>query len=49
MKTVLITGASKGIGAETARVFAENGYAVLINYNNSEEKAQELLSELTLS
>ena len=47
MKTVLITGASKGIGAETARVFAENGYAVLINYNNSEENAQELLNELT--
>ena len=30
-KTVLITGASRGIGACTARVFAKNGYNVIIN------------------
>ena len=34
-KTVLITGASKGIGAATAILFAQKGYNVVINYNNS--------------
>lgn len=42
LKTVLITGASRGIGAATAELFAENGYTVIINYNNSSEKALEL-------
>lgn len=45
-KTVLITGASCGIGAEIARKFYYNGYNVAINYNKSEKKAQELLEEL---
>ncbi len=46
MHTVLITGASRGIGAETARQFALNGYRVLINYCHSKEKAESLLDEL---
>ncbi|MDP4108736.1 MAG: 3-oxoacyl-ACP reductase FabG [Bacillota bacterium] len=41
-KTVLITGASRGIGAGTARLFAENGWSVAINYLNSKKKAEEL-------
>ena len=45
-KTVLITGASRGIGAECARVFARNGYNVAFCYNKSEEKANELKNEL---
>ena len=45
-KTVLITGASRGIGASTARVFASKGYNVIINYNNSFEEANELSLEL---
>ncbi|MBQ8134600.1 MAG: SDR family NAD(P)-dependent oxidoreductase, partial [Clostridia bacterium] len=47
MRTVLITGASRGIGAQTARLFAGNGYRVIINYNRSEKAAKELLNELT--
>ncbi len=47
MKNVLITGASRGIGAECARLFAEKGYNVLINYNRSEEAAEGLCRELT--
>ena len=45
-KVALITGASRGIGRACARLFAENGYSVLINYHRSEQAAQELLREL---
>ena len=47
-KTVLITGASKGIGATTAIYFAEKGYNVVMNYNSSVQSAlilQKSLSE----
>ena len=45
-KTVLITGASRGIGAETARRFAREGYAVGVNYCKSQDQAEELVREL---
>lgn len=45
-KTVVITGSSRGIGAQTALKFAENGYNVVINYNHSKEKALNLLSAI---
>lgn len=45
-KTVLITGASRGIGKSTAILFAKEGYNVVINYNQSETKAKELVEEL---
>lgn len=45
-KTVLITGASKGIGAATAILFAQKGYNVVINYNNSYESASLLCRSL---
>lgn len=38
-KVALITGASKGIGAATAIMFAQNGYDVIINYCSSAESA----------
>lgn len=45
MKTVLITGSSRGIGAATARRLAEN-YKIVINYNNSKDEALNLLDEI---
>lgn len=46
MKTVLITGASCGIGAAAARRFAAAGYTVLINYNRSAQQAHALCDEI---
>ena len=45
-KTVIVTGASKGIGAATAILFAQKGYNVVINYNNSYESASLLCRSL---
>lgn len=45
-KTILITGSSKGIGAATAILFAQKGYNVVINYNDSYESASLLCSSL---
>lgn len=46
MKTVLITGGSRGIGAAAARAFAAEGCRVAIGYRNSREKAEALAAEL---
>ena len=45
-KTVIITGSSRGIGAATALEFAKNGYNVVVNYNNSKDRALELLEKI---
>lgn len=47
MKTVVVTGASKGIGRAVAKEFANNGYNVVICYNNSVSDAQQLLNEIS--
>ena len=41
-KTALITGASRGIGTACAIALAKCGYNIVINYNKSEDKAQNL-------
>ena len=46
-KTVLITGASGGIGQEAARRFAAEGYDVAIHYHRGEAQAKALAQELT--
>ena len=38
-KVMLVTGASRGIGAEIAYTAAKSDYYVVINYNRSEERA----------
>ena len=44
-KIVLITGASRGIGAATARLLAHNGYAVAINYRARAEAAEKVVAD----
>lgn len=46
MKTVLITGASRGIGREIAIKFATEGYNIILNYNNSETKAKSIAKQI---
>lgn len=46
-KTIIVTGASKGIGAATAILFARKGYNVVINYNNSYQSAKLLTASLS--
>jgi len=46
-KTVIITGASHGIGKAAAIFFAKKGWNTVINYNSSEPSAKELLNELS--
>lgn len=41
--TVLVTGASRGIGREIALNLARKGFLVVANYNKSDDKANELL------
>lgn len=45
-KTILITGASRGIGYQTAYEVAKEGANVIINYNNSIKQAKELEQQL---
>ncbi len=45
MKTVLINGGSRGIGAELVRAFSDAGYKVAFTYNISEDEAIRLASE----
>lgn len=46
-KIILITGASRGMGAATAKLLAENGAQVIINYNSSEEEAQKVAEAIS--
>ena len=48
-KTMVITGASRGLGAAIARCAAREGYRVVINYLNSVVEADALCGELTAS
>ncbi|MBI5408905.1 MAG: 3-oxoacyl-ACP reductase FabG [Nitrospirae bacterium] len=45
-KTALVTGGSKGIGRETSILLAKAGAKVIINYNKSAEKAEEVKKAL---
>ncbi len=45
-RTALVTGSSRGIGADTVRYFAEAGANVVVNYRNKAPRAEKLGAEL---
>jgi NAD(P)-dependent dehydrogenase (short-subunit alcohol dehydrogenase family) len=45
-KVIIVTGSSRGIGAATARLAAERGYAVCVNYRKNRAAADALVSEI---
>ncbi len=46
---VLITGSGRGIGAATAKLAAQRGYAVCVNYLKNEERAAEVVAAIRAS
>jgi len=46
MKVLLVTGSSRGIGAEICRQAAAEGWKVCINYANSEDEADRVVAEI---
>jgi NAD(P)-dependent dehydrogenase (short-subunit alcohol dehydrogenase family) len=45
-RVLLVTGAGRGIGAATARLAAQRGYAVCVNYKNREDDAKRVVAEI---
>ena len=45
-KNVLVTGSSRGIGAEIAKVLAEYGLKVWVNYRSGEDEALKVVSSI---
>lgn len=46
-ETVIVTGASRGIGKACALAFGKSGANVIINYTRSKEKAEELCEDIS--
>ena len=45
-KVVVVTGGSRGIGAQILKTLANENYKVILNYNNSKEQAEKIQQEL---
>lgn len=46
MKTMIITGAARGIGAATALLAARQGFAVVVNYNKQQQAAEKIVAQI---
>ena len=45
-EVVIVTGASSGIGAATARLLGAAGASVVVNYNSSKELADGVVADV---
>ena len=45
-KVAIVTGGSRGIGASVAREFAAQGAKVVVNYLNSQQKADDIVADI---
>ncbi|TVT82099.1 SDR family oxidoreductase [Acinetobacter colistiniresistens] len=45
-KVILITGASRGIGAFTATLLAQQGHTIIINYANNDQEAENVVKKI---
>ena len=48
-KVIIITGASRGIGAQTALLAAAQGYTVCVNYINNQTAAERIVTQINNS
>ncbi|MBY8140138.1 glucose 1-dehydrogenase [Vibrio fluvialis] len=46
-KVVIVTGASRGIGAATSKLLAKQGYAVCVNYRANQANADQVVGAIT--
>ena len=46
MKVLIVTGGSRGIGAATARLAAQHGYAVCVNYVSNRKAADDVVADI---
>ena len=45
-RTVLVTGGARGLGAAITKTLAEQGFNIIINYNQSKDAAEQLVQEI---
>ena len=45
-KTAVITGSSRGVGADTAKILAAEGYNVVVNYRQKAPRANKVVKEI---
>ena len=46
-KTAVVTGSSRGVGADTAKLLAAQGAAVVVNYRQKAPRANKVVKEIT--